>query len=486
VTTTDLFYDGSNVIQENQTPGFSASPVQTQYVWSPVLQGQMILRDDNDGLGVPNQSGNYGNPASALDRRVWPTQGPDGSTWTVQEQYTGIDKPFYHEEFIYTPSGETISIDYNSGTQQYDFFTTSEFDFRYGWKGGRAGRDQATGLTNDPTNPNTYTDQYNGTYLMPDGSVYDAATGTQAPMNSDKYAFFRTTTANNGLNQYQYGTRSWVNVVAGENGTTSNLQDLQLHNDLLNLQSGIENVLNPFADIAESAGNVFAGIGSTIAHPIQSYNSAVSATANFISQGMIDRQRMGYGAAGNYALSAWEGAGYIVGSAIGARQLGEAAYGVSLQTNQELTSLERWTLAFQGIGALSFTAAGLVGGYNPALQSFQPGGAGFDWLLGGGGASTSPAEAIGGCFPAGTPVMLVADAEQPEAASVWMARLRYWAIGAGISAAALAGWFVLNGKPARGRQKDDPPPEEFEPPEMPLPASHGGWASFFCKCRITW
>jgi len=47
-------------------------------------------------------------------------------------------------------------------------------------------RDQATNQTNQPTNTASYIDQYNGTYLMPSGIVYDAATGTQAPMNTDK------------------------------------------------------------------------------------------------------------------------------------------------------------------------------------------------------------------------------------------------------------------------------------------------------------
>ena len=118
-------------------------------------------------------------------------------------------------------------------------------------------------------------------------------------------------------------------------------------------------------------------------HPVETHGRAVEATSDFIAVGMAERDAGGWGAAGNYAMSAWEGAGYLVGSAVGAKGIGEAIWGVDITTAAELSTEERWVRGAAGVSALAFTAAGRVGGYRPqfnaqwGLRSFRPGGPGW-------------------------------------------------------------------------------------------------------------
>jgi hypothetical protein len=192
--------------------------------------------------------------------------------------------------------------------------------------------------------------------------VYDTHVTNAAPLLSDKYAFFRTTTNNGGLDQYQYGVRSNVNATFGSNGTADNLQDLQLHNDLLGIQSGIENVLNPIADIGERIGQLGLGVYNTFAHPIQTYTNAANSVVSVYNRASRGLEGAGFDTLDTRVAAFGAAAAYAAGSLVGGTQLLEGIVGQDFATGLQLSPLERWTTGLGGLSNLAFVGAGAVAG----------------------------------------------------------------------------------------------------------------------------
>ncbi|MGA2499390.1 MAG: hypothetical protein ABSH20_16745 [Tepidisphaeraceae bacterium] len=121
------------------------------------------------------------------DQFDWALQGPDGSVWEIQNQETSgwAGK----EQYVYTPSGEVTILTYNHANVEWTFTIVSHLDWRNFWHGGRAGLDQAIKADKNPTNNADYLNTYDGTLLLSSDMVYD--TYSQAPLQQDKYAFFR-------------------------------------------------------------------------------------------------------------------------------------------------------------------------------------------------------------------------------------------------------------------------------------------------------
>lgn len=115
----------------------------------------------------------------------------------------------------------------------------------------------------------------------------------------------------------------------------------------------------------EMAGNAASGIKHTIAHPIDTANAGIDNVAHFISKGMIER---GNSSMWNYRAW-WDGAGYIAGGTIGARDIDEAVYGVDILTDRELSTMERWQRGSSGVSKLAFSASGLASSYDNILVS---------------------------------------------------------------------------------------------------------------------
>jgi hypothetical protein len=140
-------------------------------------------------------------------------------------------------------------------------------------------------------------------------------------------------------------------------------------------------------ELYERVGGMAQGLWNTVRHPLQTFDSVVETTANFMTIGMSDRDSSGWGGFGNGVMSLWEGAGYLVGSSIGVKNIGEAWKGVDLMTSQELTGEERWVRGLSGFGQLLLTGAGIGKAYTSPvnrlanevfdLQSFRAGGYGF-------------------------------------------------------------------------------------------------------------
>ncbi|HEY8749538.1 MAG TPA: hypothetical protein VIM11_16260, partial [Tepidisphaeraceae bacterium] len=256
----------------------------------------------------------------------------------------------------------------------------------------------------------SYIDQYNGTYLMPSGIVYDAATGTQAPMNTDKYAFYRTTAVNNGLNQYQYGTRSWTNV-NGFNETGSNIQNIDEQIQMLRLRTGLLGVslgaglvagsalgllgsgvaLGIFTNFALGALPSFALSYGTGQPAAQVFNQTliggaagvVGAAAGRIVAAPLFRagQAIGFGATAASAL-AGAGAGGVAGAIYG----GATGYASSGTLRGAIEGAEQ-------LGALGFLGGGLAGGSNSIVGSLR------NSMLGAGIGRSALAMPLGGESP---------------------------------------------------------------------------------------
>jgi hypothetical protein len=312
---------------------------------------------------------------------------------------------------------------------------------------------------------------------MPNGVAYDTHNSVSAPLQSDKYAFFRTTVANGGLNQNQYGTRSFVNATFGSNGTGSNLQDLKAQLAVEQLTSGfnemftfgssfVSNVYNSVAGGVKEMGLRIADYFNTYAYTVSTLLTdgrySIGYNGSFSQMGqMLDQHRTTWGKATLSAIP-------VAGAAY------QAYSGQDLLTGQRLSGVDRVALGFAALGdAANFAALG-VGLAERGMFS------------GGRAIENATGEGMSPCFPAGTPVMLVAAGDPPQVASVWSLRLQYWSIGSAISVTAFAGWYLANRKPARRGTQVEVPPEESEPPTMPLPHGHGGWASFFGQQRIAW
>ena len=346
------YYAGGNLIQETKN-----DTDVTQYVWSAAAPGMMILRDDQfDGFA----------------RRVWSMQGPDGSTWALYEN--GSNGAASVERISYTPTGlatflaaRPVNINAPSG---YNFTDLGDFDWRPLWHGGRIARDQDLSIYGG----GTVVDRQSGMMFL-GNMAYDSTSGR--PLLQDKYAFFRPSTQSGELavNANQFSTRGSVNTEFKHNGSGPTWDQTfwrALGRDpAFQLMLGAaEYVLAPAATFAEELLNrTVMPLYNAITNPVQTFNNVVDSTASFISQGMIDRDTNGWGW-GNGAMSAWEGAGYLMGSIIGANSLGEAAYGVDLMGN-ELSGVDRWSRGFAGAGQMILGGTGLGATYNPTLQSFR-------------------------------------------------------------------------------------------------------------------
>jgi hypothetical protein len=191
--------------------------------------------------------------------------------------------------------------------------------------------------------------------------VYDTHVTNAAPLLSDKYAFFRTTTNNGGLDQYQYGVRSNVNATFGSNGTASNTQNLQLALAAIQIQSGFEEALTFGGGLA---GNVASEIGGGI-------EELGLRVADFVNTGIYTATTLATG--GQYSLG-YNGSFSQLGQAIDTRQttrlkatlsaipIAGSAYqaytGEDLLTGRRLSVVDRTALAFGGLSDAAFFGAG--------------------------------------------------------------------------------------------------------------------------------
>jgi hypothetical protein len=350
--TTELYYDASgNVIQDSDR---ATGGVDNQYVWCPVQSGMMILRDSKNS----GETNSWGVAASGLNLRMWAMQGPDGSMWQIVGDSTSSSTAF-REQVVYDPNGQDTAITFATDGLASLFNTTTHYDWRYLWKGGRAGRDQISsdGSLSDPT----YIDVYDGTYLIPNGVVYDTHNSVSAPLQSDKYAFFRTTAANGGLNQNQYGTRSFVNATFGSNGTGSNMQDLKAQLAMVQLQSGFEEMFTFGTSAVSNVYNsVVGGVKEMGLRIADYYNTALYVASTYATDG---RYSLGYNgsfsqfgqAIDTHRTSRWS-------ATLSAIPVAGAAYqaysGQDLLTGQRLSGVDRVAMGFSALGDAAFFSAG--------------------------------------------------------------------------------------------------------------------------------
>jgi RHS repeat-associated protein len=122
--TTDLYYSGSNVIEERQS-----GTVTAQYVWGLGYVNDLVLRDDN------STSGSLGVSGSGLGRRIYVEQDANYDVTSLTDTSGNV-----LERFSYDPYGNMIVL---TGTTTWTT-TTDSFNWVYTWQGGRL--DQVTGF----------------------------------------------------------------------------------------------------------------------------------------------------------------------------------------------------------------------------------------------------------------------------------------------------------------------------------------------------
>ena len=197
---------------------------------------------------------------------------------------------------------------------------------------------------------------------MPGGGEQDTFDG--APLAEDVYAYKRGT----GTGYTDGAAFEWCTVNTQLRGNGTGGEFAKPSTNWMSYLPG---------ELSAQVSGMGAGAWHAVTHPGETYDNVVGSTADFMSAGMADRDSREWGGFGNATMALWEGAGYLVGSATGVKDLGEAAYGVDIASARELSSEERWVKGFSGASSLAFSIAGGIGSYNPALQSFRGGGVGF-------------------------------------------------------------------------------------------------------------
>ena len=158
--TTDLYYDGNQVIEERQ-----GGTVTAQYVWGLGYTNDLVLRDDNSTTGSLGVSG------SGLGRRIYVEQDGNFSVTSLTDTSGNV-----LERFSYDPYGNMIVL---TGTTTWTT-TTDSFNWVYTWQGGRL--DQVTGFIRFDAGG--------------DGRDVDTALGVPMEQDPDGYG--------NGANLYQW------------------------------------------------------------------------------------------------------------------------------------------------------------------------------------------------------------------------------------------------------------------------------------------
>jgi RHS repeat-associated protein len=119
---------------------------------------------------------------------------------------------------------------------------------------------------------------------------------------------------------------------------------------------------------ASNAGSQIWGLGKFVyrvnTDPLglgaEMYSGAVDSTSAFMAAGMVRDGDSNW-------TAALKGTSYMVSSAVGAKDIGEAWVGVDITTARELNGWERAERASGGVSKLAFSAAGLRAAYDPVL-----------------------------------------------------------------------------------------------------------------------
>jgi YD repeat-containing protein len=158
--TTDLYYDGSNVIEERQS-----GMVTAQYVWGLGYVNDLVLRDDN------TTSGSLGVSGSGLGRRIYVEQDANFDVTSLTDTSGNV-----LERFAYDAYGNMIVL---TGTTTWTVVSDS-LSWVYTWQGGRL--DQVTGFVRFDAG----------------GDGRDVNTALGVPMEQDPDGYL------NGANLYQW------------------------------------------------------------------------------------------------------------------------------------------------------------------------------------------------------------------------------------------------------------------------------------------
>jgi len=158
--TTDLYYSGSNVIEERQ-----GGTVTAQYVWGLGYTNDLVLRDDN------TTSGSLGVSGSGLGRRIYVEQDANFDVTSLTDTSGNV-----LERFAYDAYGNMIVL---TGTTTCTVVSDS-LSWVYTWQGGRL--DQVTGFVRFDAG----------------GDGRDVNTALGVPMEQDPDGYL------NGANLYQW------------------------------------------------------------------------------------------------------------------------------------------------------------------------------------------------------------------------------------------------------------------------------------------
>ena len=315
----NLYYSTGGQILEERWDGTAASNTQYQYVWSATYVNAMVLRDTfTAGAIQPDlriyttNDANY-NPDSLLlaasgFRPPWlnvtalVTYNAATRTWGVSER------------FVYSPYGSVEFLDAS--------FTSipDAFNWQYMYQGGRF--DTATGLYHFGARN------------------YSPSLGVWVSQDPAQYI--------NGADAYQFVESSPV-----------------ARTDPKGLWWGA--FISAFY---WQAGQALYGAGQSVAaavaHPGNTYDSAVNATSSVMYQDM----QMG----GSTTDAALTGLAYEFDSAIGTAQVMQGFAGINIANDQYLTGMQQAQYIVGGLGQMGLTAAALGETVNPALPnaySFQ-------------------------------------------------------------------------------------------------------------------
>ena len=161
-TTKDLYFDGSKVIEEQQS-----GTTTNQYVWGLGYVNSLVLRDDN------SSSGSYGKSNSGLGRRLFVEQDAD---WNVTSLTSVGPNASVQERFVQDPYGRVQVVDPTNWNT-----STDSFNWIYHFQGGR--QDPISGLVHFGTPGRDYSTTL-GRWTEPDNSYIDGANVYQADGSS--------------------------------------------------------------------------------------------------------------------------------------------------------------------------------------------------------------------------------------------------------------------------------------------------------------
>jgi YD repeat-containing protein len=259
--TTDLYYSGSNVIEERQ-----GGTVMAQYVWGLEYVNDLVLRDRYNSSS--SCAANYGTSTSGLNERLYVEQDANYDVTSLTDASGNV-----LERFAYDPYGNMIVL---TGTTTWTT-TTDSYNWVYTWQGGRL--DQVTGFIRfdaggDGRDVNTQLgvameqDPFEGDYI--DGAnlyqweVSNPVNGLDPtgqhrndPLDDTQQQIDSNIVGSHGLSENHDGVANWNNNIDYYKG----LGNQALQNQLNNLRDLALAMARQLADQAVDSVNPFGMFG---------------------------------------------------------------------------------------------------------------------------------------------------------------------------------------------------------------------------------